>query len=144
MADVNILIDGRSYDIACDDGQEARVRHLGAYVDQRVKDLIRSGAAGGQKSQLSILASLMLADEVFDLRDHVASLAKELDAKVQELEHLKSQLNNVRNPEPIVAPAPVNQNIVYSGLEPQEERFLTDHVTKLAARLDRLAKVAGR
>lgn len=68
MAEVNLTINGRSYGIACDDGQERRVKDLAAYVDQRLKEIARAGAASNE-SHLLVLASIVLADEVFDLKD---------------------------------------------------------------------------
>lgn len=66
MAEVNVTINGRTFGIACDDGQEQRVLDLGKYVDERLKDISRAGAANNE-SHLMVLTSLVLADEVFDL-----------------------------------------------------------------------------
>ena len=38
MAEVKLTINGRSYTVACDDGQEAHLRHLAGHIDQRVGD----------------------------------------------------------------------------------------------------------
>jgi cell division protein ZapA len=67
MAEVNLLIDGRTYGVACDDGQERRVQQLGTYIDQRLREVAR-GSGAANKAQLMVLTSLLLADEVFDLR----------------------------------------------------------------------------
>lgn len=45
MAEVNISMNGRVYEISCDDGQEGRVLELAAYIDQRLQKIARSGAA---------------------------------------------------------------------------------------------------
>jgi hypothetical protein len=45
MAEVTIYINGRSYDIACDNGQEGRIVDLAKYIDQRVQQISRSGSA---------------------------------------------------------------------------------------------------
>lgn len=68
MAELNLTINGKNYSIFCDDGQEQRVLDLGHYVDERLKEIASAGAATNE-SHLLVLASLMLADEVFDLRD---------------------------------------------------------------------------
>lgn len=68
MAEVTININGRSYDIACDNGQEGRVVDLAAYIDQKLQQISRSGAAYND-SHLMVLTALVLADEVFDMRD---------------------------------------------------------------------------
>lgn len=65
MARVEIAINGRTYTVACDEGQEDRVRELGAYVDNKLKSL---GGGGASEAQLLVLTSLVLADELIELR----------------------------------------------------------------------------
>ncbi len=69
MAEVTLTINGRNYGISCDDGQEQRVVDLGHYVDSRMKDISRSGAASND-THLLVLTALMLADESFDARQN--------------------------------------------------------------------------
>lgn len=73
MAEINLNINGRSYGIACDDGQERRVTELGRYVDQRLKEIARAGAATNE-SHLLVLTAIILADEIFDLKDGLNAL----------------------------------------------------------------------
>jgi len=68
MSEVTIYINGRSYNIFCDNGQEARVSDLAAYIDQRLQQISRSGAAYND-AHLMVLASIVLADELFDARE---------------------------------------------------------------------------
>ncbi len=68
MAEVNISINGRNYDIACDRGQEGRIIDLAAYIDQKVKEIASSGAAFND-SHLLVLTSLILADELFEVKN---------------------------------------------------------------------------
>jgi|SRR5688572_30536919 len=76
MAEVNLTINGRVYGMACDDGQEQRLKDLAHYVDQRLREIGRAGAASNE-SHLLVLAAIVLADEVFDLKDgRVATAAK--------------------------------------------------------------------
>lgn len=70
MGEVNLTINGKNFGITCDDGQEQRVVDLGHYIDSRIRDISASGAAGNE-NHLLVLASLMLADEVFDLREYI-------------------------------------------------------------------------
>jgi cell division protein ZapA len=79
MAEVKINIHGRTYGISCENGQEARVAELGRVVDSRLKEIARAGAASNE-SHLLVLASLMIADEVFDLRDTVNKLKQRLQS----------------------------------------------------------------
>lgn len=72
MGEVNISISGRNYGISCQDGQEQRVNDLGKYVDARLKDIAKAGAANNE-NHLLVLTTLMLADEIHDLRDNIGS-----------------------------------------------------------------------
>ncbi len=72
MAEVNITINGRNFGISCEDGQEQRVQDLSSYVDGRLKDIARAGAATNE-SHLLVLTSLLLADEIYDLRNETAA-----------------------------------------------------------------------
>ncbi len=76
MAEITLTINGRNFGISCDDGQEQRVMDLGHYVDGRLKDISRAGAASNE-AHLLVLTSLMLADEVFDLRNQISNLGGE-------------------------------------------------------------------
>ena len=65
MALVTVTINGRDYEIACDDGQEAHLSRLGTYVDKRIGELVAAvGQVGG--ARLLVMASLLLADELSD------------------------------------------------------------------------------
>ena len=67
MAEISVNINGRKYGMECDDGQESRVVDLGQYVDHKVKQIAAAGAATGE-SHLLVLTSLMLADEILELK----------------------------------------------------------------------------
>ena len=68
MAEVTIYINGRSYDISCDNGQEGRIVDLASYIDQRLQQISRAGAAYND-AHLMVLTSLVLADELFEARE---------------------------------------------------------------------------
>ena len=65
MSQVMVAINGRNYQIACDDGQEAYLTRLAAYIDKRVGELV---AAVGQvgDARLLVMTSLLIADELSD------------------------------------------------------------------------------
>jgi len=69
VAEVNLVIHGRNYNLSCDDGQEQRLADLAHYVDQRMKEIAKSGAAVNE-SHLFVLTSLIMADEVYDLKQN--------------------------------------------------------------------------
>ncbi|MDP2697140.1 cell division protein ZapA [Thalassospira sp.] len=67
MAQISVRINGRSYDVACDDGQESRLLQLADYVNERVGEI--AGAVGQIGEQrLLVMASLLIADELADAR----------------------------------------------------------------------------
>ncbi len=68
MAEINLVIHGKSYGIACDNGQEQRVADLGHYVDQRLREISSAGAATNE-SHLLVLTALVLADEIYEAKN---------------------------------------------------------------------------
>ena len=63
MPQVDVTINGRHYQIACDEGQEDHLSRLAGYVDDRVQELV---AAVGQvgDTRLLVMTSLLVADEL--------------------------------------------------------------------------------
>lgn len=68
MGEVSLDINGKTYGIVCDDGQEDRVAEVGQYVNQRARDIAAAGAAAND-THLLALTSLLLADEIKELQD---------------------------------------------------------------------------
>lgn len=80
MGQLAITINGRSYQIACEDGQEKHTAELAAYIDKRVKDLAASvGQVGDMR--LLVLASLLVADELREVYDELDSARAEVGAQ---------------------------------------------------------------
>ena len=79
MAQVTVTVNGRRYPISCDDGQEAHLARLGAYIDKRVGELV---AAVGQvgDAQLLVMVSLLIADELSDAYTELDALKSDDDA----------------------------------------------------------------
>ena len=73
MAEVTLKINGRGYGLTCDPGQEQRIVDLSHYVDSRLQDIAKAGAATND-AHLLVLTSLVLADEIYELRDQVSQL----------------------------------------------------------------------
>ncbi|MFD1611732.1 cell division protein ZapA [Sphingomonas tabacisoli] len=67
MAEVTIEVGGRRYDVTCRDGEEPQLRRLAMVVDQKAEQA-RSAVGNANESRLLLLAALLLADEVQDLR----------------------------------------------------------------------------
>ena len=77
MAQVDVSVNGQSYRIACEDGQEDRLVDLAAMVDEKVIGLVNQiGQVGSNR--LLVMAALVIADELVDLKNEAAS-SQELD-----------------------------------------------------------------
>ena len=127
MGEVNVIIDGKSYAIGCDPGQEQRVQQLGRYVDQRLAQ-IANGSGANNKAQLMVLTALLLADEVFELKENLTQAAntnRELQAG---------------QPQQAAQPAQIVEQIVYEGLDPEEEAEIAGAISKLAAKVENLSR----
>src|SRR6266404_2569640 len=76
---VNVLVNGRAYTVACDEGEEEHLRELGQYLDKRVREL---SATVGQvaDSRLLLMAGLVIADELSDAMVKLDERNKELTA----------------------------------------------------------------
>ena len=67
MGRVTLAVNGRTYDVACADGQEEQLARLGKDLDGRVAELVsRLGQVG--EARLLLLAALLLGNELEQLR----------------------------------------------------------------------------
>lgn len=67
MSQVALRINGRTYEVTCEDGQEEHLREVGAYFDSRVRELASAVGQVGE-GRLLVIAGLLVADELFDVR----------------------------------------------------------------------------
>ncbi len=63
MSQVILTINGRGYPVACDDGQEDRIRQLGQYIDGKVAEFAKKWGQVGD-ARLILMASLVITDEL--------------------------------------------------------------------------------
>ncbi|ODU19954.1 MAG: hypothetical protein ABS87_12455 [Sphingomonas sp. SCN 67-18] len=71
MADVTLEIGGRSYSISCRDGEEDHLRALARLVDAKAENA-RAAVGGVNEARQLLLAALLLADELNDIRSGAA------------------------------------------------------------------------
>ena len=76
---VNVIINGRAYTVACDDGEEEHLRSLGQFLDKRVRELAGSVGSQASESRLLLMAGLIISDELSEARAQVEALRKDLD-----------------------------------------------------------------
>jgi cell division protein ZapA len=78
MAVVDVVVNGRAYQVACDDGQESHLVDLARYIDRKVADLAKTMGQVGD-ARLILMASLLIADELSEALDSVDSLKRDLE-----------------------------------------------------------------
>lgn len=67
MAQMTIRINGYSYAVSCEDGQEGHLAEMASEIDRRVGSIKSIGGQSGE-SRLLVLAALLLADELHDTK----------------------------------------------------------------------------
>jgi cell division protein ZapA len=81
MTQVNVTISGKSYRMACDDGQEEHLGRLAERLDQTIERLRGEfGEIGDQR--LTVMAAITMADQNAESQRRLA----ELEAKVAGME----------------------------------------------------------
>lgn len=79
MAHVQVTIAGRSYRMACGDGEEKHLEDLAAALDAKIGDMRRAfGEIGDMR--LQVMAALTLADELAETKTRVEALEREIAA----------------------------------------------------------------
>lgn len=125
MAEVNISINGRIHEISCDNGQEGRVVDLASYIDQRLQQIARSGAAYND-AHLLVLTALVLADELFETREQLQGAAPAGASKNRKAEQPAPEAADAATAEAAKAAA-------------EEEKAMALLLEKLAKRIDGIA-----
>ncbi|MCJ2018765.1 MULTISPECIES: cell division protein ZapA [unclassified Methylobacterium] len=93
MPQINVTIDGRSYRMACGEGEEAHLTALAESLDGRIGEMRKSfGEIGDMR--LQVMAALTIADELAELRGRLAGLEAEvadLRAATEAAEHGRAE-----------------------------------------------------
>lgn len=76
MAQVTLSVNGRPYVVGCEDGQEAHLTELARLFDAQVRQVSQEVGQLGE-TRLFLMAALLLADELTDLRGRHAGLQSE-------------------------------------------------------------------
>ena len=67
MAQVTIKLNGYSYTVGCEDGQEQHLTAMAAQVENRIESIKALGGSSGE-ARVLVLTALLMADELHDLR----------------------------------------------------------------------------
>lgn len=90
MSNVTLQIGGRSYTVACAEGEEAHVRDLGRIIADKVSEM---GGAHNEPRQL-LFAALLLADELHEARNRAPATPAAPAIAPDRLEALATRLEN--------------------------------------------------
>jgi len=76
LTQVSVTIAGRSYRMACAEGEEAHLEELAKLYDAKIADMREAfGEIGDMR--LHVMAALTFADELLELRERIAALEAE-------------------------------------------------------------------
>jgi cell division protein ZapA len=78
MGTITVRLGNLNHTVTCADGQEAHLQAMAAEVDRRIARIRELGGGAGGDLRLVVLAALMLADEVHDLRAELAGKPREV------------------------------------------------------------------
>ncbi len=76
---VNVMVNGRAYTIACDDGEEDHLRELAGIVDAKAREVLGSVGQVGD-TRLLLMAALLIADEQHSAESRLSDSAKAANA----------------------------------------------------------------
>ena len=99
MAEVELVIAGRPYRVACRNGEEDTLLQAGALVDQKSREAL-AGLGTLSESRQLLFAALLLADQIIDGREFELpkgpddELAQRTQQLAERLESLADKLEN--------------------------------------------------
>ena len=93
MAQVAIEVNGRTYTVGCEDGQEGHLTELAGLFDHQVRQV---GSSVGQlgETRLFLMGALLLADDLADTRARLAHAQAELTRVQSEAIRLETRAAN--------------------------------------------------
>ncbi|POF31129.1 cell division protein ZapA [Roseibium marinum] len=94
MAQITVTINGKSFRMACDDGEEDRLMGLSKRFDGWITELRGAfGEIGDQR--LTVMAGIMATDQLSELEKKIAGLEEELsEARRQQVDALDNMSQN--------------------------------------------------
>ena len=78
MAQVNVTIDGKTYRMACDEGQEQHLEMLASRFDRYVGHL-KEGFGEIGDNRLTVMAGIMVMDELVEMQKKFKGIESELE-----------------------------------------------------------------
>ncbi len=77
---VNVMVNGRAYTIACDEGEEEHLKGLAAQVDAKAREVLGSVGQVGD-ARMMLMAALLIADEHHEMSGKLGTSSASDDEK---------------------------------------------------------------
>jgi cell division protein ZapA len=122
MPEVQITIGGRSFEVACQEGEESFLQSAAALLDNEASTLV-SQIGRLPEARMLLMAGLMLADKTAGLEEKLKTVQARLDDSQNQISELKAK----------PAPEPTKVEV------PVIPQTLLDSMAELAARSESLA-----
>ena len=122
MPEVIVSIGGRSFEVACQEGEEVYLRAAAKMLDDEAQ-VISDQIGRMPETRMLLMAGLMLADKTAAVEDRIRELEAQLAERTSELETLRA------------APAPEAERVEV----PVIPASVTDMLAELAARAEAMA-----
>ena len=78
MPRVSVTVNGHSYEVACEEGQESHVAYLAEFLDKRVSEIVGDLGQVGE-TRLLLLAGLLTSDDLANAHDEIERLRGALE-----------------------------------------------------------------
>lgn len=75
MAQVTVKINGYAYTVGCQDGEEDHLLAMAADIERRI-DSIKAVAGQTGEARMLVMAALLMADDLFEMRGSLAEAEK--------------------------------------------------------------------
>lgn len=134
MSQLSITVNGRSYQIACEEGQEKHLGELGAYLDKRVKDLVAQVGQVGD-TRLLVMVALLIADELSELYDELDTVR---DGKSAPSAAPMQSAAPIQSTAPIQSALPIALDMIPESEMADRLEAAARTIEDIAARLERV------
>ena len=78
MPRVNVIVNGHTYEVACEEGQESHVAYVAEFLDKRVSEIVGDLGQVGE-ARLLLMAGLLTSDDLANAYDEIERLRGALE-----------------------------------------------------------------
>jgi len=102
MPTMTISLNGMTYPMTCGEGEEDRVTELATHLDDRLRQIARTGAAGNNESHLLVITAMLMMDDLLTAQQSLRQASNTEDQEkiivqqAERIEELETQLQNAQ------------------------------------------------